>query len=279
MRKEILFVAAFLLLGVVLMTIVSAGDVDLEIITYANYEVSVNIINPDLEEPIHYLVETSGSNGKANFNFSVSLSKVDISVIVRKNGKIVVFKKFEDISPTGPISLKVLKEDNTPTQINDTNQTALENSTQINDTNQTEQTEPATNISQTTTGETTFNEEPEEAQLLESPTSVARIIFYTLSTIFLAFIIIGLILFFVFRKKMAPTTIKIKKYSEMKKEAEGQAIPTTEDEKKLQELESKIKKLQGEIDEIRNRKTKIREAEEKLKRDMEELEKLKKAAE
>lgn len=282
MRKEILFGIASLLVTFAAMAIVSAGDVELEIITYANHEVSVTVINQQLSEVIHYLSENSGLNGKASFNFSVSLSKVDISVIVRKNGKIVVYKKFEDISPVGSISLRVLNEEDAAENTSTTQITASatqdteKNNTQTEEINQTEEQEETTNVSQITENEALVTEH-EEIKIPESSAPITRIILYIISTIFIAFIILGLILFLVFRKKVVPKNIKITKYSKLKKEAEENAVPKTEEEKKLQELESKIKKLQGEIYDIRNRKTKIREAEEKIKADMEELERLKNA--
>jgi len=279
MRKQISFALALLLLIMGIMAVVSAGAVELEIITYANHDVTVNILDPNKEDALYTFEDNTGQDAKVTFNFETTASKIDISVLVRKNGKLIVFKKFTGYTPSGPISLRVLKED--VTTANQTNQTAS-NATNQTATNNTNQTAPNT----TSTTTPTTNSSSPEPQISNNETDagmpkyfsdfpIIKIVIYAIIILALVFIIAGIILFFVFRKKAGiPKEIKVKKYSELKEEIKERN--KTEDEKKIAELENKINGLKEEVEEIKNKKSKIKEVEERLKRDMAELERLKK---
>lgn len=278
MRKLILFIFAFLLLAISIIVIVSAGSVQLEITTYANHDVTVNILDPVREDPLLTTLEDStGQDGIANFNFEATASKIDISVLVRKNGKLVVFKKFEGYTPSGTISLRVLKE--TTTTVNQTaNNTNQTTSTAAN--NATNQTANATSVAPTTnTSSTEQNASANKTSESSMPKyfsdlPIMKIIMYTVGILAIVLIIVGLILFLVFRgKNKAPGDIKVKKYSELKEEIKEKS--KTVDEKKIEELEEKIQGLQEEVTDIKNKKYKIKEVEERIKKDMAELERLK----
>ncbi len=272
MRKQILFTAVTLILALSILAVASAADVTLTVSTYANHDVSANIVNPASEETVLSSVENSGEKGKAIFLFDTSASKIDISVIVRKNGKIIVFKKLENQTPSSSISITALKEETIP----EPDPEPVVNTTP--ETNVTEETpEPDVNTTSETIEENSNNETQEALAPPLGDYPYLNIILYVVGGIIIVFIIAGIILFLIFRKKVQPRGIKVKKYSEMKKEmSEKEKAPSTEEDKRLAELEDKINVLKEEIEGIRNKKSKIREAEDKLKKDMEELEKLKK---
>jgi hypothetical protein len=277
MRNKILFAVTAFVLTLSILGLASAVDVTLTVNTYANHDVSANVINPSTEETVHSSVQNSGEKGKAIFSFETSAPKIDISVIVRKNGKIIVFKKLESQTPSSSISMTALKEEPAPAA-----PPAPANTTEINDSAVNETETPVENVTANVTSETIPEQTGNETQEAASPPaehSLLNIVLYIIGGIVVIFIIAGIVLFFVFRGKVQPKDIKVKKYSEMKKEEETKKeVPETEEDKRLVELESKINVLKNEIEGIRDKKSKIREAEEKLKKDMEELEKLKKEA-
>ncbi len=260
---------------------VSAGAVQLEVITYANHDVTVNILDPVREDPLLMTLEdNTGQDAKVEFNFEATASKIDIWVGVKKSGKLVTSKKFTGYTPSGPISLRVLKDD--PLAVNTTNQTANSTNQTTNTTtnNVTNQTSPNTTSSATPATNTSSTEPTNETSEDSMPKyfsdfPVMKVIIYIVAILAVVLIIVGVILFLVFRNKSkAPKDIKVKKYSELKEEIKERN--KTADEKKIDELENRIKGLQDEVDDIKNKKSRIKEVEERIKKDMVELERLKK---
>jgi hypothetical protein len=282
MRKQIVFSFALLIVAISITAIASAETVNLEISTYANYDVAVLVLNPSQEDPVATLQGTSGSNGKAYFNFTTSINKVDLSVTVRKNGHIVVFKKFEGYTPIGNIGLSILKpedsakitpQNNSQNSTQPANQTAADNSTNATAPNITGAA--TTNSSEDQTADSAGNSDTGN----NDSNGLLKIIAITLGGVFILFVIAGIILFLVLRKRAKnPKEIKVRKYSEIKDEI-AKEKPKTGDEKKIAELEGKIKGLQDEVDEIKNKKSKIKEVEDRIKQDMKELDRLKKDSE
>ncbi len=274
MRNKRLFASLVVIALFGLVSLASATDVTLTVSTYANHDVSANVVNPATEETVHSSIENSGEKGKAIFSFETSASKIDISIIVRKNGKIVVFKKLENQTPSSSISVTALKEEPEP---------ETEPEPEVNETEEAEEevaevtTETEVSTASESIEENLNNETQEEIIAPFEGYPYLNIILYVVGGIILVFIIAGFVLFLIFRKRTKPKSIKVKKYSEMKKEAnEKEKAPTTEEDKRLAELEEKINGLKEEIEGIRNKKKRIKDAEEKLRKDMEELEKLKK---
>src|SRR4030042_1665684 len=195
MRKQASLVILALLLLISITAVVSAGSVELEIITYANHDVTVNILDPVREDPLLMTLEdNTGQDATATFNFETAVTKIDIWVGVKKSGRLVVSKKFTGYTSNGQISLTVLKESTTTT-----NQTA-------NSTNQTENNATANQTAIVTTAATTDN--PSINQTSNNETSgdatgsdfpVMKVVIYTLAILAILLIIAGVILFLVFR--------------------------------------------------------------------------------
>jgi len=261
--------------------IVSAVNTEIKVETYANHDVFVNVYDHSKEDPIATFSENSGSSGRIIFNFSSDISKVDLYTIVRKEGKIIFSKKFESCNTGGQIKIELVKEEVQEATVNITASTNLTS-------NETSNTTPTNSTENETVNETTNTTTSESIEETNADITGAWIpkkdeffskYFYFIVFGVLAVIIAGGIVFLVLkmtvmRKPLGLKDIKIRKYSEIKDEIEGK--PSSEDDKKILDLENQVKELQKEIDEIKNKKNKIKEAEEKLRRDMKELERLKK---
>jgi hypothetical protein len=104
-----LFVGAVLLSLLMCIEIVSAIDTQVTIKTLENHKVDISILNP---EGVYSLIESfhedSGSLGEVSVSFSSSLDTFNLRVWLKKDGELVIYKKFEEEYPTGePLVLEI----------------------------------------------------------------------------------------------------------------------------------------------------------------------------
>ncbi len=108
MAKRLIFVLVLLLVP-----LVSAIDVSITIKTGPNNDIALNVLNPDTLDATQTLNINSSDTGIASTTISTGLSKIAVSAVIRKNGKIVKVVKAEDygnFSTSSPITIDTLQE-------------------------------------------------------------------------------------------------------------------------------------------------------------------------
>lgn len=259
---------------------VSAATTEIIVETYADHDITIFVMNSGEEDVVETFEENSGSTGRLAFSFSTSESKIDISAIARKDGKIIVLERFDGEATGGQINIELLKDEDKEQEIeetvNDTEEIVNEtvNETEVGTAEKTLEEEP-TGVEETgevveeieTINATEEVEGVTGASVLEN--KIPKNVYLIITVIF----VLGAIMFFLVKTKVLKRpgkvkNIKIRKYSEIK------GVGST-DAGRLEELEKKMQGIKEEIEEIKNKKSKIQEVEERLKNDMAELERLK----
>src|SRR3989338_4068354 len=135
MVKRIIFI---FILGL-LIPIILALDTPITVKTRANYDVTIKVLNPDTTIEFESFEKKSDSNGEASVVFSQDIGKIAIFILVRKDGKLIINREFNNYSTGKSIILDLEKKPET--QSNETiNQTVLTNLTK-NSINETENLE------------------------------------------------------------------------------------------------------------------------------------------
>jgi len=273
MVKRIIFI---FILGL-LIPIILALDTPITVKTRAN---------PDTTIEFESFEKKSDSNGEASVVFSQDIGKIAIFILVRKDGKLIINREFNNYSTGKSIILDLEKKPET--QSNETiNQTVLTNLTNIS-INETLATN-LTNVTENTINETENleNNESSEKNITEQieiinqnkTSKISGMIINGTKKVILSkitYIIVGIgfvlfLLIFILRKKLKERNHFDFRVKHMEA---GEKIKFNED-KKIIELERKILDAKKELDYIKDRKRRVTEIEERLKKDHEELRKLK----
>jgi len=282
MVKRIIFI---FILGL-LIPIILALDTPITVKTRANYDVTIKVLNPDTTIEFESFEKKSDSNGEASVVFSQDIGKIAIFILVRKDGKLIINREFNNYSTGKSIILDLEKKPET--QSNETiNQTVLTNLTNIS-INETLATN-LTNVTENTINETENleNNESSEKNITEQieiinqnkTSKISGMIINGTKKVILSkitYIIVGIgfvlfLLIFILRKKLKERNHFDFRVKHMEA---GEKIKFNED-KKIIELERKILDAKKELDYIKDRKRRVTEIEERLKKDHEELRKLK----
>ena len=283
MVKRIIFI---FILGLLLIQVILALDTPITVKTKANYDVTIRILNPDTTIEFESFEKKSDSNGEASVVFSQDIGKIAIFILVRKDGKLIINREFNNYSTGKSIILDLEKKPET--QSNETiNQTVLTNLTNIS-INETLATN-LTNVTENTINETENleNNESSEKNITEQieiinqnkTSKISGMIINGTKKVILSkitYIIVGIgfvlfLLIFILRKKLKERNHFDFRVKHMEA---GEKIKFNED-KKIIELERKILDAKKELDYIKDRKRRVTEIEERLKKDHEELRKLK----
>lgn len=282
-RYSLIIVLAFLLM---INSVVALKTVVTMTTSYPDHNITINVLDVLKEDDVlTYLNNGTDSNGITTFTFDTE-GKKDISIhtIVRKNGKIIIEKRFDDLVSGEPIDLeiKVVKKvsapaptpSTTPVQ-NTTAQNISQNITNQTNTNKTNEqklqnkTEDKTNISikEEESGKITG------AASSSSSIKIPSVIYYVIGAIVLVVIII-----YALRraKPYFSFTSQIKESSSAVGGGRGLKKPPVIKDKELEAAERKIREAEEEIGRIKERNTRIVEAERKFHDAQRELDRLKK---
>src|SRR3989338_6639662 len=157
MVKRIIFI---FILGL-LIPIILALDTPITVKTRANYDVTIKVLNPDTTIEFESFEKKSDCNGEASVVFSQDIGKIAIFILVRKDGKLIINREFNNYSTGKSIILDLEKKPET--QSNETiNQTVLTNLTNIS-INETLATN-LTNVTENTINETENLENNESSE-------------------------------------------------------------------------------------------------------------------
>lgn len=254
-----------------------AVDTEITVNTGVNQEVTVNVINPVTEDVISTLVGNSSSDGKAVVVFSSdSVMNIDISVVARRDGKIITLKKFAGYRTGSPIYLDLLKVEDKNVTLNATLNNSIQNSSQntnqtianltiqsVNNTNVSENITPEVGVGDGLTGQAVSN----SGIFSKLSKTTYYIIIGVVVLVVLVFLALRFGIPILNRQSVTPRIVKFDPKMTKKDK-------TTLTDKELLKSEQKIKEALEEINKIKNKK-KIEEAEKKLEEDKKELEKLK----
>src|SRR3989344_5509726 len=257
MKKGIILVLVLMMIPLVL-----AVNTQISVQSEKNSEIQLNVLNPDTGDALESFFNNTDDYGVARFISTAGLARVNFSVIVRKEGKIIGRVREFPAHYTGqPVSLDLA----TPiiakkVEVNTTNTTAA----------------PAAN----TTNTTTTANITENINASKNSGITGNVISETASSkslIIIGAVVLGVILIFLGYKFLpsilqklrqnTPTSLTAIKISNMPKREEQ--MP-----KELAIAEKKLKEAMGEINRLKNQE-KIKSAEQKLEEDKKELERLK----
>lgn len=270
MVRKIFGIIFFLLIMVV--PTVLAIDTDITVITKLHHDVTINVLNID-DELLEDFVENSEGFGKVTVTFSSSESRINLVVIVRKDGKIITRENLGNKQAGSPILINLeqeIEEEEEP-ELNETEEI-------VNETSETEGIDVNVNI--TEEGETLETEEEIEEEkrgITGAIVGGGKAIITSKITYFviIGIIVVGLIIFIVKKKIKIPRgkyiDFKIKDGKDKKEEFDEKIESHDE---RLEDAEKKLEEAKTELDEIKNRKSKLQEAREKFEKDKKELERL-----
>lgn len=272
MVKKILFIILLLMIPLVF-----ADSTFVVIKTYPSSEVTVNLLDASSLDtvPGGTSIVNSTEEGIASTSFTTGLSSVAISVLVRKNGKILNYSRYGNYSGEGTINIDMLSESPPASVVNNT--LVANNTPAVNNISLT----PAVNVSNqnASVNSTSFFSSLSSAFSGTSLRFIGKVVLYALGIIVGIILILVIIWFVAARiKNRRPSYSK-----EFKKPHEDEKKPFFEKEnsgdisgaeKRIRSAQEEIRKAQEEISRIKNRKSEVREAEEKFlqaKRDLERL--------
>ncbi len=296
MVKKI-FCAVFVLL--ILASFASAKDVPIAVKTLPFHNVSIIVQDPVTEIILNSQSKESDASGTASFTLTTDKNSVDISVQVKKNGKLIILNNGkrtyseEDVSTSSSMAIDLLTT-STPTPsippvINTTNSSQETNTTNLttsndaiieiyNDTEEQDSSTSDSNLSsQSITGEVISS--------TGSSFNIPKFVYYIL----IGVLAVAIIAFFVIKRMplyhSIPSSgksdnIRVIKSSEFLSQNREELSQNKEqfnqmEDTQLNEAEKKIKEAQDEINRIRERKSKMQEAERKYLESKAELERLK----
>ncbi len=246
--------------------------------SYYDHNITINVMDVLKEgNVLANLNNASDSNGIATFIFDTE-GKKDMSIytIVRKNGKIVATKQFDDLVSGEPIDLelkeikKVAASASTPPKNEGIQNTTLQNKSQT--TNNTSVGQNSKNI--TEENKTTVKKEDAEkitgAVSAESSFNISSAIYYILGAI--AIVVIAAFVF----KRAKPYFSFTNQIKDSSSAVGGKGLKKTPiiKDKELAVAEKKIKEAEEEIQKIKERNTRIVNAEKRFEEAQRELDKL-----
>lgn len=245
---------------------------------YPNHNVTITVLDVQKDDKdLAYLFNDTDSEGTVTFTFEID-GKRDISIytIIRKNGKIVVDKRFDDLVSGEPIDLEIkeVKKVSAPSST-----TPVKNTTVLNITNQTNTSKTNEQKTQNKTEikpNVSIKEESGKitgAASNSSSIKIPSVIYYVIGAIVLVVIII-----YALRraKPYFSFTSQIKESSSAVGDGKGLKKPPVIKDKELETAERKIREAEEEIRKIKERNTRIVEAERKFQNAQKELDRLKK---
>lgn len=257
---------------VFILPLVSAIDTQINVKTLANHKVSIFVIAPEetyrLLESFHIL-----ANGTdiVSAIYKGEEDTIKVNVKITKDGKTVIFEKFDDEFRAGEnLYLKVIPGDISTNYLEDEKANETKEAGNNETLNTTEQ-----NISTTlATEEKTINSSSSKKFGISGSAILGEIKKYTKVYYIIGIIlIVTVIVFFIWRSGVIGKVGD--KFSSDSSSYDYEPIKYNFKDKEIDTLEKKMKSIQSEINVIKNQK-KISEAEKKLEEDRRSLDRLKK---
>lgn len=275
----IIFLAFFLMINSVfaLNTVVTMTT------SYPNHNITINVLDALKEDNVlAYLNNATDINGITTFTFDTE-GKKDISVhaIVRKNGKIIKEKRFDDLVSGEQVDLELKEEKKSSSSTPVKNQTVknitVQNKTQENNTStNTANEQKAQNITEQKTNTSSKEEDAGKITGAASSASTFKIpsaVYYVVGVI----VLVVIILYALRRAKpYFSFTSQIKGSSNAVEGGKNLRKSVGIKDKELESAEKKIREAEEEIRRIKERNNRILDAEKKFQEAQRELDKLKK---
>lgn len=275
----IIFLAFFLMINSVfaLNTVVTMTT------SYPNHNITINVLDALKEDNVlAYLNNATDINGITTFTFDTE-GKKDISIhtIVRKNGKIIKEKRFDDLVSGEPVDLELKEEkkssSSTPVKNQTVQNTTVQNKTQENITEiNTANEQKAQNITEQKTN-TSLEEDSSKITGAASSASTFKIpsaVYYVVGVIVLVVIILYALRrakpYFSFTSQIKESSNAVEGGKNLRKSAGIK-------DKELEAAEKKIREAEEEIRRIKERNNRILDAEKKFQEVQRELDRLKKS--
>ena len=285
----VILTLALFFLALLALSSVSAFETKVEVTTFPYHNVSLNAVDPYEGNVVASLKGISDNYGKSYFNISSEFPTMRISIVSRKNGKIIQKGIFGNYSAGNVITINLFGEE----EETDTSETVEEDLEETNEESSEETEEVIEEVVEEVQEETTDTESIGEVQLTGEAISdeEAGTFSNSLYIIIIAGVLfVGLIVFLsvkLMHKKGSinlsdePEKIKVTKYSDLKDKIEdikdSKKLDPNE-EKELAEAEKKILEAQEEIRKIKEKKGKLKEAQEEFEKAKKKLEDLQKEA-
>lgn len=288
MKKSVCLILILIVFSVVSFQFVLA-DTTVTVRVNPNSEIVLNLLNPFSLEAYQSFVINSSETGLATCNTSITPDKVAVSMIVRKNGKIVQNIKpadYGNFTMGGTIYIDTLLA-TTPTTPPATTPAA----TTPNVTNTTPATTPDTPPATAAAVNSSNNSANESASfisgIVESVKSwdfgyILKIVAYIVGGV----VIIFIILFIIYKIREKKAFYSPKAFKPKSKDSSGFGSgfrllgvggsgDLSSAEKRIRAAQEEIKRAQEEINKIKNQKSEIKQAEEKFLQAKKDLERLK----
>ena len=274
-------------LGVIFLALVfvlpfaSAIDTQINVKTLPEHKVSIFVLDPGetykLLDSYHINSDTSGI---VSAKYSGIESEIKVNVKITKDGKTVIFEKFEDEFRAGEsLYLKVIPGNISTNYIEDDKAKEAENNETGNTTQNTQPTQPtinATNSTQDDNETTTSSSTSSKKSGISGSAVFSEIKKYTKVYYILGIVlIVGVVIFFILRSGVIGKMASGFGNNKLSSNYDYEPIKYNFKDTEVENLENKMKSIQAEINRIKNQK-KIQEAEKKLEEDRRRLEKLKK---
>lgn len=269
------------LVGLLVLPGVMAGTFTLVVKTHADNNLSVHVLNENGYE-LDYFEMNSDSTGTATEEVSSSESRVDFSIISRKDGKIMVKGVYESYQTAGTVTIDMMEVEENETEEGNvtTNQTE-----ELNETNNETLEEDLLEDADESPEENLVPEEPapEESEETIDPEGsggltgavvseddgfFSNTVYIIVASVFAALLVAALVLKLTLSRRGGLS--KTFNYS-LNNGMSNVDVDILKQQKKIREAEEEIEK-------IREKKKIMQEAQEKLKAAEEEIARLKKGA-
>ena len=261
----------------ILMPIVFA--VEIKVVTKPERDVVVSILDDNGDSTISFS-NVSDEEGIIVFNYDTADNKLDLNVIVRKNGKFEYGgpKKFEDQKTIRTIVIDLEKPEVDETNDTETNETATNETVAVVEEPVVEEPVVEEPVVEEIVEETVVEEKTEENDVTGAVVSDnIKSLFLSKTAVYIIIIIaviVVVVLAYIFRKKLGKkgsAGFKIKKMSDMKKEDKKPPRDPADYDRRLDNAEEKLKEAKEELDELKERKQKLKEIRNRYEKDREEL--------
>jgi hypothetical protein len=254
------------------MSLLSAAASNITLNTLPFHDVSISILRIGGDyDLVKNFQGVSDINGKFSAVFSSDeLSSIDLKAYVKKNGNLVLSKKFGPFNLGSSITLDVYPDEYVkpepvvPIADTTTNATNITNTTVVNTTK---------TIDEGVEIKATQDEtKPSLTGLATSDdsTSSGKTLYYIIGGVVL--LVLVLIIRFLISNKSSPKEIKVRKLSEIQRELK-QARSATDFKKVAVKEEKEIVKLEKEVSKMKNQ-DRMKEIENRMRRDQEEMRRL-----
>ena len=262
MKKEGIILVLFL---IILMPL--ALSLDINIKTMSNHKIDLILREAGKLISKDSFVNKDTGEGEVLLTSSADISEVDLIVNLKKDGKIILNKKFESITTNNPININFYPDGEIGI-VDD-----FEKEKEINTIPEEEITEnPAENLSEKVveeeSAESIKKENIGESKILGALISNTKDVFVSKTTYYIigGIFILGVLVFIVFiaRKKISNRgdNFKVRKLSD------------SGYDQRLLNAEKNLDSARKELDDLKNREKRLMEARERFKRDEEELKKI-----